>query len=190
MAGRLLVGVVPRAAARLAVERRLQRPRLASVAALEDAGRLGAREQAAVRRRQAGDLGELQAVVGVAEALARELPALAKVAAAPDARAVPLAGRGRVDRARVRVVHGVVDRPALAERAADAPVATIPVALQHEAALACPDQQKSRRHRSPPGFDLATLDGAGTKNSSAAMSFLPPRRLQARMATASQPGRW
>ena len=71
----------------------------AAVAALEDAGRLGAGEQAPVRRRQARDLRQLQLAVAVGEALARQLPRLAEVVAAPDAGAVPLARRGRVDRA-------------------------------------------------------------------------------------------
>ena len=47
-------------AARLAVERAEQRPGRAAVAALEDAGRLGAGEHAPVRRRQARDLRQLQ----------------------------------------------------------------------------------------------------------------------------------
>ena len=90
-------------AAGLAVERAEQRPGGAAVAALEDAGRLGAGEHAAVRRRQPGDLRQPQlAVLAVAEALARELPRLAEVGAAPDPGAVPLARRGRVDRARLR----------------------------------------------------------------------------------------
>ena len=105
-------------------------------------------EQAAVRDRQARDLRELQlAAVAVAEPLARELPARSEVVAPPDTRTVPLARGRRVDRARLRVVHRVVDRPALAVGAAHAPVTTILVALEHEAALAGSDQQSDARHR-------------------------------------------
>ena len=119
MPGRLVRGVVPALAARLALERREQRPGLAAVAALEHAGALRAGEEAAVVRGQAGDLRELELALAVAvrETLARLLPCLAEVGAAPDARAVPLARGGRVDRAAAGVVDGVVDRPALAERA-------------------------------------------------------------------------
>ena len=110
MARRLLGRVVPVRSARLAVERAEERPRRSAVAALEDAGGLDAREHASMRCRQTGDLGQLRTVVAVRETLARELPGLAEVVAAPHAGAVPLACRGCVDRAVIRVVDGVIDR--------------------------------------------------------------------------------
>src|SRR4029079_8223344 len=93
------------------------------------------------------DLVELQAVLAlrVAEALARVLPRLAEVGAPPDRRPEPLAGRGREDRPGVGIEHRVVDRPALAVRAAHAPVAAV-AALQHEQALAGPDEEHALRH--------------------------------------------
>src|SRR5207253_7233061 len=112
-----------------------------AVAALEQAAGLGAGEQAAVRRRQARDLRELEVAVLEGEALARDLPRLAPVGTPPDARAVPFARRGGVIRVGGRVVNRVVDRPALAERPADLPVAAFTVAFQHEAALTGSDQQ-------------------------------------------------
>src|SRR6478672_6228286 len=136
MARRLLGRVVPVRAARLAVEPAEERPGRGAVAALEDAGRLDAGEHAPMRGRQTGDLRQLRTVVAVRETLARELPGLAEVVAAPHAGAVPLACRGGVDCAGIRVVYGVIDRPALAVRSPDLPVAPVSVAFQHEAALA------------------------------------------------------
>ena len=147
VAGRLVRGVVPRLASRLAFERGQDRPGLAAVAALEHAGHLGAGEQAAVDGGETGHLRELELGVAVVESLTRLLPRLAEVGAAPDARAVPLARGGRVDRAGVGVVDCVVDRPAFAERAAQLPVATTLVALEQEAALAGADHQDRLRHR-------------------------------------------
>src|SRR5213078_2084850 len=86
--------------------------------------------------------------VRVCEPLARELPGRSVVRASPHARAVPLARGGRVDGARFVVAHGVVDRPALAERAANLPVAPIAVALEHEQPLARSDEQNGLRHAS------------------------------------------
>ena len=150
--GRLVGGDVPGVAAGLAVERAQQRPRLRAVAALEDAAALAAGQHAAVRGRQARELGEPQlALLAVAEAFARELPGLAQVGAPPDARAVPLAGRGGVERARDRVVHGVVHRPALAERPAHVPRA-------------------AGRHRSP----ARSSPCASPPAPSSAASLLPP----------------
>src|SRR5205814_1466153 len=104
-------------------------------------------EHATVRDGQAGDLGQLHAaVLGVREPFARELPALAEVAAAPDAGTVPFAGGGRVDRARSLVVHRVVDRPALTERAAQLPAAATGPAREREQALARTDQHEGLRH--------------------------------------------
>src|SRR6185436_13510264 len=93
--------------------------------------------------REGRDLRDLAGVAfGVADALARERPGLAEVAASPDGRAVPFARGGGVDRARVRVVHGVVDGPALAERPAQAPVPPVGVALEQEEPLPGSDQQQ------------------------------------------------
>ena len=60
----------------------------------------------------------------------------------PDRRTVPLAGGGCIDGSRRLVVNGVVDGPALAERAADVAVAPVCVALEHEGALASADQKQ------------------------------------------------
>ena len=68
-------------------------------------------------RCEARDLRELEPGVAVLEAVARLRPRRAAVEAAPDARAVPFARPGRVDRASVGVVDGMVDRPSFAERA-------------------------------------------------------------------------
>src|SRR5581483_8727386 len=124
-----------------------------AVGALEDAGRLDAHEDAAVRGRERRHLGEATAVL-VGEAVARMRPGLSEVAAPKDRRAVPLARCGGVDRAALRVEDGVVDRPVLAVRAADGPVAAVGVALEDEAALAGPYQQQRAGHsRSPPADD-------------------------------------
>ena len=155
MAGRLVGRIVPGRAARLAVERAQQRPGLAAVTALEQAGRLGAGQHAPVRGAQTGDLRQPQVAVAIGQALARQLPGLAQVAAAPDARTVPLARGRRVDRARCRIVHRMVDRPPVAERTTHAPVAMLSIAFQQKAALARPDQQDDARHPSPPASDFA-----------------------------------
>src|SRR5262249_50209904 len=142
----------PRVARRMAVDRAPERPGLAAVAALEDARHLGAGEHAPVVDGQPRHLRQLQLLVAaVVEALARLVPGLAQVRAAPDAGAVPLARRGGEDRAALRVVDGVVDRPALAEGTAQLPVAAVRVALEDEAALAGSDQQDGLRHRFTSG---------------------------------------
>src|SRR6266550_1070657 len=146
MARRLLGRVVPIRPARLAVEPAEQRPGGSAVAALEDAGRLDAREHASMRGRQTRDLRQLRTVVAVRETLARQLPGLAEVVAAPDAGSVPLACCGSVDRAGIRVVHRVIHRPALALWAPYLPVAPVSVALQDEQALARSHQQDGLRH--------------------------------------------
>ena len=111
---RWLVGrIVPRLAAGLALEPAQDLPRLAAVTALEDAGHLRAGEEPPVSGGETRDLRELEPGVAVLEAFARLRPRLAEIEAAPDARAVPFARPGRVDRAGVGVVDGVVDRPAL-----------------------------------------------------------------------------
>src|SRR5207302_7765644 len=102
---------------------------------------LDAREHAPVRRRQPRDLGQLQvAVLAVGEPLARKLPGFPEIAASPDARTVPLARCGGIDRAGGLIENSVVDRPPLAEGAPHIPVPAVAVALQHEAALAGSDE--------------------------------------------------
>ena len=106
MPGRLVGGIVPTLAPRLAGESRQQRPGLPVVAALEDSRRLDADEQAVAgscERRHLRDLAPV--LVAVGEALARHLPRLAEVGAAPDGGAVPLARGGGVDLAGSGVVH-------------------------------------------------------------------------------------
>ena len=148
MPGRLLLGIVPGLPARLAIERGEERPRRAAVAALENAGRLDAREHAAVCRRERRGLRQLQAAaIGVAQALARLRPGLAQVGAPPDRGAMPLACRGGVDGAGGIVVHRVQDGPPFTERATHPPVATVAVAFDHEATLPRPHQQYDLRHR-------------------------------------------
>ena len=147
MAGRLVRGIVPGLTPGLACERRQQGPPLAAVPALEDARRLGADENAPVRggeRRHLRHLARAGVVVG--EALARERPCLAQVAAAPDGRPMPFARRGGIDGAGVLVVDGVVDGPALAERSAQVPVAAVFIALEREEPLSGADQQQRPSH--------------------------------------------
>ena len=174
--GRLLRGVIPGFAALLALEGGHQREGLAAVGALEEPGGLGAHQQAAVCRHDVRDLRELQLVaVGVAEPFARVLPGLAKVCAAPDRRAEPLARGGCVDRSRVAVERRVVDRPALAVRTAHAPVAAI-VALQDEQALAGSDQQQALRHLAHLRLDgLSVVDRSRREKSSVYRSSSPGR---------------
>src|SRR5581483_8788865 len=161
---RLVRRIVPLVAAGLAVERAQQRERLAAVAALEDAARLGADEQPPVRGAQARDLVQLQlGVVAVAQPLARVLPGLAEVTAAPDGGAVPLASRGGVERPRLLVEDRVVERPALAVRPAQVPVLAVS-ALEHEEALARGDEHDRLRHfshvRTYGAYDSGRSDSA------------------------------
>ena len=169
MPGRLVRRVVPELAVRLPVERADERPVDAAVAALEHARRLGAGEQPAVTGAQRRHLRELQALVLVeGESLARELPGLAEVGAAPDAGAVPLARGRRIDRTGLRVVHCVIDGPAVAKRPTQLPVAPIGVAFEDETALPCSDEQDGRRHAGlTSGIrELWVLDRARGRNSS------------------------
>ena len=119
-----------------------------------------------MRGGEARHLRELQVAVLVGQALARLLPRLAEVGAAPDARAVPLARRGGEDRARVGVADHVVDRPALAERAAHRPVATGLVALEQEAPFPGPDHQDGLRHASPPDVSVCGVSTYQTSRGS------------------------
>src|SRR5215471_20641369 len=115
MTGRLVRRIVPGLAAVLAGQGRQERPVLPVVAALEDARRLDADEQAVAGTGEGRDLRDLATVlVAVGEAFARHLPRLAEIAAAPHGRAVPFACGSRVDIAGGRVVDGVVDGPAFA----------------------------------------------------------------------------
>ena len=120
--GRLVRRVVP--------DLRCRADRRASSARDQSRRRPGSRRCPAPRRRPAHVPATPRAsrpsrsssgVVAVGEALARERPRLAEVAASPDGRAVPFARCGRVDRARRPLEHGVVDRPGLAVRAAQRP---------------------------------------------------------------------
>src|SRR5207302_3150071 len=136
MAGRLVRGVVPLLAPRLAGERRQKRPRGALVTAFEDPGSLHADEQPAVVRRERRHLRELPTrLLVVGKALARVCPGLAEVRAPPDGGPVPLARRCRVDRAAPGAVDRVIDGPALAERPAERPIPPVP-ALQQKASPA------------------------------------------------------
>src|SRR4029079_119527 len=171
MSRRLVGGIVPAGASRLPVERALERPGLGAVAALEEAGRLCAGEHPAVGGAQGRDLRDLELAaaraVVVGEALARQLPRLAEVGAAPDSGARPLTRGRSVDGARVRIVHGVVDRPSFAERAARLPVAAAFVAFEDEAALAGSDKKNGLRHRRTSSFDgFEVLDGSAPEKSS------------------------
>src|SRR5207247_4959362 len=65
VAGRLLRGVVPALALRLALERRQQCPRRAAITALEDPDLLGSDEHAPMRARERRDLRQLLAVLAV-----------------------------------------------------------------------------------------------------------------------------
>src|SRR5437588_432456 len=85
-------------------------------------------QSAPVRGGEGRDLRDLPPVVAVREPFARVRPRLAEVAAPPHRRAVPFAGRGRVQVARVGVLDGVVDGPALAVRPAQLPAGAIGVA--------------------------------------------------------------
>src|SRR5581483_7056328 len=142
---RLIRRVVRALAAGLAGQRREECPRLAVVATLEDARRLDTGEHTAVRSGERRDLRQLAPVL-VREAFARERPRLAEVLAAPDRRAMPLAGRGREDRAGARLHERVIDRPALAKRPARRPLAAVGIALEDEQPFPGSDEQQRTRH--------------------------------------------
>ena len=95
------------------------RPRRAAVVAPEQAGRLDAGVDRAVRRGHVPDRRDLRAVVAVGQALRRVRPGLAEVVAPEHGRPVPRRAAAGVDRAGRRVPLEVVDRPALAERLRD-----------------------------------------------------------------------
>ena len=97
------------------------RPGRAVVVAPEEPGRLDAGEDRAVGSRHVPDGGDRRPVVAVGQAGRRVRPGLAEVVGAPDGRAVPRTPGGGVDRPARRVDADVVDRPALAERAAQRP---------------------------------------------------------------------
>src|SRR3954452_16305843 len=184
---RLVRGVVPALAAGHAVQRAQERPRLALVAALEDAGGLDAGEDPPVRGGQSGDLRQLRRALtlAVAEALARGLPRLAEVAAAPDRGAVPFARRCGVEVAAFCVVDRVVDRPALAVGPEQLPVSPVRVALQDEASLARSDEDDGLRHllhlRGRFDVDTAWTVPRGRTH----RSVSPPGRRRERNASAS-----
>src|SRR4029453_7902008 len=169
MAGRLIRRIVPLVASRLSGECREQRPRLSFVAALEDAGRFDADQQAAVADGKCRDLRDLSIALGVVrDPLARVGPRLTQVEAPPDGLTVPFARGRSEDRVGLRVVNHVVDGPALAERAAKLPRLPV-VAFEEKSALARPNQQplswhRARTSRSEP---LAYLsDRRGSRKSS------------------------
>ena len=83
----------------------------------------------------------------VGQALARVGPGLAEVLAAPDGRAVPRRAAAGQDRAAAGLDDEVVDRPALAQRAAHRPVAALGVALEDERALGRADEEEHSGHR-------------------------------------------
>ena len=87
-------------------------PRLASVVAAEQAGRLdaGVDGLAVCARREVPDVRDLSAVVAVGQAGARLCPGFAVVVAAEDSRAIPVAAAAGVQRA-VTGADDVVDGP-------------------------------------------------------------------------------
>ena len=90
----------------------------------------------------------------VGEALARMAPGRAEVGRLPDRRAEPLVAAGAIDRAGRRIGDHVVQRPGLAERAAQRPRAPRSVALEDERALLGAKQDQHFRHlslRQPAG---------------------------------------
>ena len=108
------------------------------------------RRRAAVRRGERRHLRQLQVAVLVGQLLARLLPRLAEVSALRQTLEPCHLPCGGEDRARVGVADHVVDRPALAERAAQRPVATGLVALEQEAAFCGFRPSDGPRHASPP----------------------------------------
>src|SRR4051812_26200026 len=132
------------------------RPGLATVAASEQAGRFDARVDRAVRCGQVPDRGDLRPVLAVGEARGRLSPGRAHVRAAPDRRAVPLAGRAGQQRALIRVPREVAHRPRLAERAANVPVRSVDVTLEDERALLRAEQDGYTGHRASPSITRKT----------------------------------
>src|SRR5471032_3017888 len=92
------------------------------------------------------DRAHCRTVVAVGHALARMRPGRAEVIAPPDRRAVPRAAAAGVQGAGRRIVTEVIDRPAFAQRAAQAPAvraaSTGRIAGQDEGALAGADQDQ------------------------------------------------
>ena len=153
------------------------RPGLPPVAAGEERGGLGAGVERAVgpqrQRPQRLDLaGEGGGRAGIAADVGAHLrvggqhlvelavgeqaqrPALAAVGRAPDAGAGPLAPAAGPQAPRGRIADRVVDRPAVAERAAHGPVAAGRVALEQEHALGGSRQHRDHRRTAPLGLPL------------------------------------
>ena len=187
MARRLVRRVVPGFAAGLARERRQQRPALAAVAALEEARRLDADEDAPVRhgeRRYLRDLAGLIRVVG--EALAGERPRShrGRCCARRPSRAI----RSR----RRRRSHPTPDRERRGRRASSRRTV--------RAASSCDGRPRSRAGNNPSAFRVGAVsvassppveiwvqvrDGRAARNSSAArpMSSRTPHGHSCRRVT-------
>ena len=118
-------------------------PGLPAVIAAEQAGRLDAGIERAVRGRQVPDRRDLGLtfVVAVGQAFAGLRPGGAVVGAAPNGRAVPGAAATGVQGRPVGRAHEVVGRPVLAEGPAQPPVLARLVRLQDEGTLLGADQQ-------------------------------------------------
>ena len=148
-------------------------PGLAAIEAPQQARGLGSGVEPAVGVTQRPDLGKAVAegqrrvgpadhagevrVVGrpvVHRALGEpgDLPALAAVVRAPDARAVPVAAATGPDRPGRRVADEVVDRPAVAVRTRYLPAAAVATARDQEGTLGRPDEDRDvvRSHGTTP----------------------------------------
>src|SRR5215210_1635639 len=112
-----------------------------AVVRAEQSGRLDSRKERAVIGLQVPDSGDLGTVVAVSQPLARLRPAMAIIGAAPDRRAVPGVAAGGVDSAVSFTAYHVMDRPGLAERAAQVPLATRGITVEDESTLPGSDEQ-------------------------------------------------
>src|SRR3990170_83806 len=135
------VSRVPLRARRMVGEPGHVLPGRPTVHAPEEARRLDARIDGAMRGCHVPDGGELGTIVIVGEAFARMRPGRARVIAAPDRRSVPRARAAGEDCAALRVHRDIVDGPTLTQRTAELPIATACVAIENERALRRPDEQ-------------------------------------------------
>src|SRR5438552_7605351 len=115
-------------------------PRLATVVAPEQPGRLNACVQAPRTRRHAPDSLDRRFARLVRQTLARMRPRGAHIGGLPDGRAEPFVAAAAVDRPRDRICDDVVHRPCLAERTAQLPRTPPGVAFDDERALLRSDQ--------------------------------------------------
>src|SRR3990170_6323633 len=120
-----------------------------TINAPEEARRLDARIDGAMRGCHVPDGGELGTIVTVGDAFARMGPGRARVIAAPDRRSVPRARAAGEDCAAHRLHRDVVDGPTVAQRTAELPIATACVAIENERALRRPDEQCGSRNHAP-----------------------------------------